>query len=144
MYLQSTVCSPAHAEPEVCMPKAKGNVHQGCGNQPTCRGHNHAFISLSGRLQHCEIPGCHVSATYNRYSANTVRTGGFQMWQTAIYILQVPRADIQLGYVWHGLPRVIWQHYTACCKHQLMGSTNGVHLLLRHCMCQIGMCAAKQ
>lgn len=45
-YLKEAICSPANTEPEVGMPKTKGNVHQGCCNQASCRRQHHMGLNI--------------------------------------------------------------------------------------------------
>ena len=58
MYLKGTICSPADTEPEVSMPKAKGNIHQGGGNQASCTWQHHMGVSSQERDLHARMPGC--------------------------------------------------------------------------------------
>ena len=49
VYLKGAICSPADTEPEVSMSKAKGNIHQGSGNQASCTWQHHMGVSSQER-----------------------------------------------------------------------------------------------
>jgi len=58
VYLKGAICSPADTEPEVSMSKAKGNIHQGGGNQASCTWQHHMGVSSQERYLHAMMPGC--------------------------------------------------------------------------------------
>lgn len=58
VYLKEAICSPADTEPEVSVSKAKGNIHQGRGNQASCRWQHQMGVSCHGRSLHARMPGC--------------------------------------------------------------------------------------
>ncbi len=57
-YLKETICSPADTEPEVSMSKAKGNIHQGGGNQASCTWQHEMGVSSQERYLQARMTGC--------------------------------------------------------------------------------------
>ena len=37
VYLKEAICSPADTEPDISVSKPEGNIHQGGGDQASCR-----------------------------------------------------------------------------------------------------------
>jgi len=56
--LKEAICSPADTEPDVSMSKPKGNIHQGGGNQASCRWQHQMGVSSQEAYLQARMPGC--------------------------------------------------------------------------------------